>query len=58
MLNGKNRKEGGGGPKIGIRGDVFYGWSLKTSELERESKASGIGPFVNPWILESNYKKE
>ena len=48
MLTGKNKKEGEGGPKIGIRRDVFYGWSLKTSELERESKASGIGPFVNP----------
>ena len=48
MLTGKNRRESKGGPKIGIRGDVVYGWSLKTSELERESKASGIGPFVNP----------
>ena len=48
MLTGKNRKEGEGDPKIGIKQDVFYGWSLKTSELERESKASGIGPFVNP----------
>jgi hypothetical protein len=48
MLSGKNRKEGEGGPKTGIRRDVLYGWSLKTSELERESKASGIGPFVNP----------
>ena len=48
MLTGKNRKEDEGGPKTGIRGDVFYGRSHKTSELERESKASGIGPFVNP----------
>ena len=48
MLTGKNRREGKGDPKIGIRRNVFYGWPLKTSELERESKASGIGPFVNP----------